>query len=195
MKKLIKVEKQTNNKFLNMYLAYFENSNPYQFASRSKNIDELDINNESIETDAIRVLPYYIKDREIYIILIKEFRYPVNKYIYSIPAGLVEKGEPEESAVKRELLEETGYKALNITHVHKASYISAGMCDETISTYVALVDYTNKKPQSLDEDEEIEVFSIKLDDVLLFFEENDNVGYQTRLFVENFYYKTKLENK
>ena len=41
--------------------------------------------------------------------LVKEFRVPINKYIYELPAGLVDSDDENfESAVKRELKEETG---------------------------------------------------------------------------------------
>ena len=54
-----------------------------------------------------------IDDDEV--ILVNEFRYPVG-YVLEIPAGSVDKGETPLKCAKRELLEETGYKAkkLNI---------------------------------------------------------------------------------
>ena len=49
------------------------------------------------------------------VILVNEFRYPVG-YVLEIPAGNIDKGETPLKCAKRELLEETGYKAkkLNI---------------------------------------------------------------------------------
>ena len=49
-------------------------------------------------------------------ILVNEFRYPVG-YVLEIPAGSVDKGETPLKCAKRELLEETGYKAKKIEHL------------------------------------------------------------------------------
>lgn len=43
------------------------------------------------------------------IVLIKNYRYPVDKNILEIPAGFIEKGEEPRKAAQRELEEETGY--------------------------------------------------------------------------------------
>ena len=40
--------------------------------------------------------------------LIKQFRYPINAYVYEFPAGLVEPGEEMAQAGIREIYEETG---------------------------------------------------------------------------------------
>ncbi len=50
--------------------------------------------------------------KENNVVLIKNFRIPLEKYVIEMPAGLLDKnGESNEEAVKRELLEETGYTA------------------------------------------------------------------------------------
>ena len=43
------------------------------------------------------------------VILIKQFRPPVNGYVIELPAGLCDIGETLEDAARRELIEETGY--------------------------------------------------------------------------------------
>ena len=40
--------------------------------------------------------------------LIRQYRYPINDYIYEFPAGLVEEGEDFREAASREIFEETG---------------------------------------------------------------------------------------
>lgn len=47
-------------------------------------------------------------------LLVSQFRPPIGKTIWQFPAGLVEKGDSLAGAVRRELLEETGYKAASL---------------------------------------------------------------------------------
>ena len=93
---------------------------------------ELKIQHEMIEQgNAVAVLALQ-KDE---IILVKEFRFPLG-YVLEIPAGDVEKGETTLKAVKRELLEETGYKAKKIKHLMKF-YPKLGYNTQVIDCYVA----------------------------------------------------------
>jgi ADP-ribose pyrophosphatase len=75
------------------------------------------------------------------LLLIEQFRPPVNKRVIEIPAGLagdIEGHELEElaDAAKRELLEETGYEAREMKAVAEGPP-SAGICDEVITMFVA----------------------------------------------------------
>ena len=45
------------------------------------------------------------------IVLIRQFRYPVGRFLLELPAGRIEPGEAPEACARRELLEETGYEA------------------------------------------------------------------------------------
>lgn len=79
------------------------------------------------------------RDREV--VLIEQFRIPLDAWVVEIPAGLVDRlpsGEPEpfESAVKRELLEETGYGASMVQHRFDGPP-SAGISDEVITFFEA----------------------------------------------------------
>ena len=60
---------------------------------------------------AAAVLPF-LDQRNI--ILVKQYRYPVGRYTYEIPAGKLDSGESPVDCIKRELEEETGYKAKRI---------------------------------------------------------------------------------
>ncbi|MCR8745220.1 NUDIX hydrolase [Romboutsia lituseburensis] len=96
------------------------------------------------------------------VILIKQFRKPIEKVIWEIPAGKLEPGEnPKECAI-RELKEETGYEAQNLRLIHKF-YTSAGFSNQKIYIYLA----TGLKPgeNKLDDDESLEMYSIDLEEV------------------------------
>src|SRR5579859_1400138 len=45
------------------------------------------------------------------ILLVRQFRLPARQYLWELPAGRVDKGESVLKAAKRELVEETGYRA------------------------------------------------------------------------------------
>lgn len=95
------------------------------------------------------------------VILIKQFRKPIEKVIWEIPAGKLEPGEnPKECAI-RELKEETGYEAQNLRLIHKF-YTSAGFSNQKIYIYLA----TGIKPgeNKLDDDESLEMYSIDLEE-------------------------------
>ena len=75
------------------------------------------------------------------LLLIEQFRPPVNATVIEIPAGLAgdiagSEGEPLARAAKRELLEETGYTAKRMKQV-AIGVPSAGICDEVITMFLA----------------------------------------------------------
>ena len=78
-------------------------------------------------------------DRKL--VLVEQFRAPVGKRVIELPAGLAGDvaGQEEEelaSAARRELLEETGYEAAEMTYL-AAGAASAGMSDEVITLFRA----------------------------------------------------------
>lgn len=97
------------------------------------------------------------------IILIRQFRKPVEKVIYEIPAGLADAGETLEAAACRELLEETGYRAGKIGKVLSA-YTSPGYSTEVLHYFVA--EDLKLEKQNLDVDEVVKVEKIKIDECL-----------------------------
>ena len=93
-----------------------------------------------------------------YVILVKEFRYPVG-HVLEIPAGNVDKGETPLKCAQRELLEETGYKAKKFEHLIKF-FPKLGYNTQIIDCYVATELEKTSEP-NLDEDELITVKKIK----------------------------------
>lgn len=192
MKNLKKILQQTQNKYLNLFnVAYEINGQEYnyQFASRN-NKKNLALIKKNPQVNVVRILPYYIEQGKIYIVMIKEFRYPINRFICSLPAGVVDENETPENSAKRELLEETGFRAKNIKQTEKCSFISAGMSDETCECYEAEVE--KSQSQNLVGNEKIIVKIIEIENINKFLNEKD-FDLQSKLLLRTFLYKKKIK--
>jgi len=60
-------------------------------------------------------------------LLVKQYRHPLNKVIYDLPAGGIENGENPQQASLRELEEETGYTAENLTWIGRFNWAPGNM--------------------------------------------------------------------
>ena len=91
------------------------------------------------------------------IILVRQFRKPLDKEIYEIPAGKIDPGEGHRECGIRELQEETGFKA-GVFEYLGFMYASPGFTDEVVHVYFATELYAgDAKP---DEDEYLDVEKI-----------------------------------
>ncbi|MCC3143781.1 NUDIX hydrolase [Halanaerobium sp. Z-7514] len=88
------------------------------------------------------------------VLLIKQYRYPVDEVIYEIPAGKLEIGEDLEECAARELREETGYQAEKFTELYKF-YPTPGYSTECI--YIFQAEKLSYVGRELEEGEYIEV--------------------------------------
>lgn len=70
------------------------------------------------------------------IVFIYQYRYPIGQYVYELPAGKLEPGEPPEECARRELKEETGYDAGSIEKL-TAIYTTPGFCTEKLHIFIA----------------------------------------------------------
>ena len=70
------------------------------------------------------------------ILLVKQFRKPVEKELLEIPAGGIDPGETPEDAVRREMREETGFLPRKVAKLG-GFYSSPGFCTEYLHLYLA----------------------------------------------------------
>lgn len=116
---------------------------------------------ERINCDGVIGIVPFTDNGEV--VLIRQFRPPVNGFVVELPAGLVDKGEAFEDAVRRELIEETGYQAGDIKFLVSGP-MSSGASSEILSVYVA-TGLTHVGVGERDETEDIEVLPVPLEEV------------------------------
>src|SRR5438309_2093872 len=85
---------------------------------------------------SIVVLPLDDSGRVPRVLLERQYRYAAGRRMWELPAGRIDPGENPLAAAKRELIEETGYRA---SKWQKALffYVSPGFLDETMTVYLA----------------------------------------------------------
>lgn len=86
-----------------------------------------------IHPGAALIVPFLAKDK---IVLIRQFRSTLNKYLYEFPAGTLEAGEKPSVCARREIMEETGYRAGRLKRLGFI-YPVPGYSDEVIYIYKA----------------------------------------------------------
>ena len=104
---------------------------------------------------ATAIIPMLSESR---VLLLKQYRHALRKYIWEIPAGTLDPQESEINCAKRELIEETGYSADQWRKLAEITPVP-GYSDERIHIYLA----TELQPaeQNLDKDEIINVHQVE----------------------------------
>ena len=89
---------------------------------------------ETVQHPASVVILPVLEDRRV--VMIRQFRHALGRYIYEIPAGTSEAGEPLLACAKRELAEETGYRATRWRRLYEF-YPAPGISTERMVLYRA----------------------------------------------------------
>lgn len=122
-----------SKKYTGGHLSYYELSyknldgklKVYEMVSRNPNLTM-----ENIGSKLQAVALFVFNEDHNKILLNKEFRLAVNKYVINTVAGLVDPGEDAVTAAARELYEETQVRFIRPIQVCKPSYICPGVVDE-----------------------------------------------------------------
>lgn len=99
----------------------------YEIISRNKDLKsskEL----SGLEPDAVVLIMEDEKHEKI--LINKEFRMAVNRWVYNFPAGLIDPGEKPIESARRELFEETGLELVEVLDEIGPSYSAVGFSNE-----------------------------------------------------------------
>lgn len=127
------IKKLTDNRFLNLYelSASFRDgsSAPYYVVSRRRDVDKLKAVTHDNHPDGVILYGIHGENKDK-VVLIRQYRYPIDGYVYEFPAGLVEPGEDMLEGGIREMHEETGL-AFSPIAATEPYFMSVGMTDES----------------------------------------------------------------
>lgn len=144
LKKYTAVRRLTDNRFLNLYEmdALANDGSPfhYYFASRNPE-DKLPLKTGELPQNGI-VIYALLKEDTSKLLMLRQYRYPLDDYLYELPAGLVDSGETAKQAAIREMKEETGllfepWEGADPAF-ERPCFLGAGMTDETSTTVFGL---------------------------------------------------------
>jgi ADP-ribose pyrophosphatase len=157
--------KLTDENWLNLFDVRYEAATApekyWQMASRQN--EPKCITGSYQRPDAVVIVPFHTARNKM--VIIREFRVPLDDYEYGFPAGLVDKGESVEQAARRELTEETGLTVSRFIKVSPPIYSSAGMTDESVA--MVYVECEGEPSNSANTDSEIiEIQLISPDEAL-----------------------------
>lgn len=148
MSRINEIHQVTQNRFLNFFQMDVEDNagNPFKYymASREQSVDALKCSTGKLNPNGVVIYSVYGEKRDR-VVLVRQFRFPLNDYIYEFPAGLVEAGEDYRDAGVRELYEETGLTLHPIDAPEGYSrpfFNSCGMSDEANATIFGYADGT-----------------------------------------------------
>lgn len=149
--KLLKMEQVKKGTYLNNYELTYCNKKGhekiYEIVSRNELHSVADIGQKASGVSIAAVS----KGR---LLLLQEFRMSVNKVIYNLCAGLLEKDEALETCIERELYEETGLQVKRIIKILPPAYSAVGFSDT--KTYLAFVEVTGEIADHTSANEEIQ---------------------------------------
>ncbi|WP_117194148.1 NUDIX domain-containing protein [Rhizobium terrae] len=131
----------------------------------------------------------YDPGRDI-VVLAKQFRLPAYltgdpAWMIEVPAGLLDGDEPEE-AIRREAIEETGYRVRDVRFLFKA-LTSPGALTEVVHFFYAPIDLSDRVSDGgglAEEHEDIEVLELPLDEAVAMIESGEIIDAKTIIMLQ-----------
>jgi ADP-ribose pyrophosphatase len=120
------------------------------------------------------------------LVVIKEFRIPLQGFEYGFPAGLINPGENIEETADRELQEEAGYKIKTILKTSPLVYNTAGLSNEGLYILFANVEpiQGGARPECMEEIETLTLTREEVKDLLM--DPKNMIGAKSWLIFDNF---------
>ena len=135
-------------------------------ASRAKHTEDLELVRKQQKPDGVIIYSLYGEKKDK-VVLVRQYRYPIDGYLYEFPAGLVEPGEDYHDAAVREMKEETGLdlRPIPVDNFYaKPYYTTIGMTDECCATVYGVSDGVVSL-DGLEDTEDLEVVIADRDEV------------------------------
>lgn len=178
-------------KFLSIYDAKYTNKlgneKHWMIASRKDyaSLSDKYFNGKQDEVDAVVIAAFHEKSKSL--VLVKQFRIPLNDYVYELPAGLVDPNEDPKLTIKRELKEETGLNLLHINHNLGSNqlYLSPGMTEESASLIYCTCE-GNLSKDYLEEDEDITPMLVNQEEARKLISNNVKIDIKAFMTLQSF---------
>lgn len=189
--KVTKIKPLVETRYLSLYEAEYENkignTRTWTIASRkdNKTLQKQFFENREDTNDGVIIAAYHKEKKKL--VIIRQFRIPLNNYVYELPAGLIDPGETAQSTIGRELMEETGLEIIDVIENRGTDkvYVSAGMTDEAL----ALVYCTctgEISDENLEEDECIEPLLISQEEAKKLIQTREKFDIKCFLVLQSF---------
>ena len=189
--KIKNVNTLVETNFVSLYDVEYKNKKGQEkhwMVSSRKSKEELEkiyLENKEDKVDAVVICALHKTQNKL--VLINQYRVPINKYIYELPAGLVDNNEDIENSVRRELKEETGLDLISINKINSKDklYLSPGMTDESVAFVYCLCD-GEITDEYQEDDEDIKALLISKEDVKNILESEDSIDIKAYLILQMF---------
>ena len=112
------------------------------------------------------------------IVLVKQYRAGAAQELWEVPAGMIERGDAPLDTARRELVEETGYRAQSLRFLW-SMYSSPGFCEERIYFFVA--DGLTAGEAEPEEDEQFELRTWEIEEAWALVERDELRDAKTQI--------------